>query len=68
MASAELEELVRSCQDLPVPAILTALHTHRLVGVNDGAAALFGAPAADLVGDDVLCHIHPHHREAARLA
>ena len=68
MASAELEELVRSCQDLPVPAILTALDTHRLVGLNDGAAALFGAPAADLVGEDVLCHIDPRDREAARIA
>src|SRR6202044_4099006 len=68
MASAELEELVRSCQGLPVPAILTALHTHRFVGVNEGAAALFGAPASDLIGDDLLCHIDPRDREAARLA
>jgi PAS domain S-box-containing protein len=68
MASAELDELVRSCQELPVPAILTTLETHKYVGVNDGAAALFGAPAADLIGDDVLCHIDARDREASRLA
>lgn len=68
MAAEDLDDLVRSCEALPVPAILTTLDTHRFVAVNEGAARLFGMPASDLVGRDILAHIDPRDREAAGTA
>ena len=68
MTVGNREALFRSLDELPVAAILTDLTGHAFVAVNHDAAVLFGAPAADLVGDDVLAHIHPEDRDAARLA
>jgi PAS domain S-box-containing protein len=66
MLAGDLDELIRSLAGLPVAAILTDITTLTFVAVNDEAAAAFGTPAADLVGDDVLAHVHPDDREAAR--
>lgn len=66
MAAADLDELSRSVDRLPVAAILTDLSTRIFLAVNDLAAEVFGALASDLVGDDVLAHIHPDDREAVR--
>ena len=68
MAAGELEALISSLEGLPVAAILTELRAHTFIAVNDGAAALFGSPAKDLVGIDVLSRIDPRDREAARSA
>ncbi len=68
MALGELEALISSLEGLPVAAILTELRTHTFIAVNDGAAALFGSPARDLAGIDVLSRIDPSDREAARSA
>jgi PAS domain S-box-containing protein len=68
MSVGELDELIRSLERLPAAAILTELSTHTFVAVNEEAVAVFGAPAADLVGRDVLLHIDPRDRDAARTA
>jgi len=68
MSVGELDELIRSLERLRAAAILTELKTHTFVAVNEEAAAIFGAPAADLVGSDVLAHIDPRDRDAARTA
>ncbi len=68
MAVEGSEELIRSLEGLPVPAILTELATHTFVAVNDAAAALFGLPATELVGTDVLDRMDPRDRDAARAA
>jgi PAS domain S-box-containing protein len=68
MSVGELDELIRSLELLPAAAILTELSTHTFVAVNEEAAAVFGAPVADLVGTDVLGHIDPRDRDAARAA
>jgi len=68
MAAASLDELIYSLGRLPVAAILTELRTRTFIAVNDGAAALFGSPAGDLVGGDVLSHIRSSEREAASKA
>jgi PAS domain S-box-containing protein len=62
------DELIRSLAGLPVAAILTELTTHRFIAANDHAAALFGIPTGDLIGSDVLAHIDPRDRDAARAA
>jgi len=66
MGVDERDALISSLEGLPVAAILTDLRTHTFIAVNDGAAALFGSPARDLVGNDVLSRIDPRDREAAR--
>jgi PAS domain S-box-containing protein len=66
--AGELGELVRSLERLPVAAIVTELSSHTFVALNDEAARVFGAPAANLVGNDVLPHIDPRDRDAARAA
>ena len=68
MAADEPEELIRSLEGVPVAAILTKLVTHTFVAVNRAAAAVFGSPATELVGTDVLARIDPRDREAARAA
>jgi PAS domain S-box-containing protein len=68
MSAGELDELIRSLERLPVAAILTELNTHTFVAVNEEAATVYGAPAADLVGSDVLPHVDPRDRDAARTA
>ncbi len=68
MPVEELDEIVTSLEGLPVPAILTELRTRTLVAVNELAAQTFGAPVRDLIGDDVLPHIDPADRDAARVA
>jgi PAS domain S-box-containing protein len=68
MAEERSDELMRSLEALPVPAILTELLTHTFVVVNEAAAAVFGSPAAELVGTDVLDRIDPRDRRAARTA
>jgi len=68
MSIVELDDLIRSLAQLPVAAILTELRTHTLVALNDQAATLFGAPAADLLGTDVVSLIDPRDRDAARSA
>lgn len=68
MAVERSEELIRSLEGLPVAAILTELVTHTFVAVNQAAATLFGSPAAELVGTDVLSRIDPRDRQAARAA
>ncbi len=68
MAVESPDELVRSLDGLPVPAILTELATRRFVAVNEAAAALFGSPPAELVGTDVLGRYDPRDREPARAA
>jgi PAS domain S-box-containing protein len=62
------DELIRSLDALPVPAILTELHTRTFVAANSPAEELFGTKTGELVGDDVLTHIHPIDRNAARTA
>jgi len=62
------DELIRSLEGLPVAAMLTELSSHTFIAVNDRAAALFGSPARDLVGSDLLTHIHPSDRDAVRAA
>jgi PAS domain S-box-containing protein len=66
--SSELDELIRSLDRLPVAAMLTELATHTFVAVNDEAAAVFGTPARDLIGTDVLAHVAAPERDAARRA
>ena len=66
MAVGDANELIRSLKALPVAAILTELTTHTFVAANDRAGEVFGTPANDLVGSDVLMRIHPDDREAAR--
>jgi PAS domain S-box-containing protein len=66
MALGNTDELVRSLKALPVAAILTELITHTFIAANDRAGEVFGTPADDLVGSDVLMRIHPDNREAAR--
>jgi DNA-binding CsgD family transcriptional regulator len=68
MTAESLDELIRSLDGLPVAAILTELRTRTFIAVNDGAAALFGSPAGDLIGSDVLARIQPGDREAVRKA
>ena len=68
MPVEDTDELIRSLADLPVAAILTELKTHRFVAANDRAGAVFGVPAGDLVGGDVLDRIEPRGRGAARAA
>jgi PAS domain S-box-containing protein len=68
MAIEDPHELTRSLEGLPVAAILTELTAHTFIAVNDRAAAIFGTPAVDLVGSDVLTHIDPAERQAARAA
>jgi PAS domain S-box-containing protein len=68
MSIVEPDDLIRSLEELPVAAILTELRTRTLVALNDRAATLFGAPAADLVGTDVLSLIDPRDRDAASTA
>jgi DNA-binding CsgD family transcriptional regulator len=68
MSADELGELIRSVERLPVAAMLTELPTHTFVAVNAEAAAEFGALASDLVGADVLPHVDPRDRDAARAA
>ena len=65
---ADTAELINSLDQLTVAAILTELSTHVYVGTNSKAAELFGYPVAELVGSDVLSHIHPDDRDAARIA
>ena len=62
------DEVIRSVERLPVAAMLTELSDHTFIAVNDRAAAIFGEPPGELVGSDVLTHIHPSDREAARAA
>jgi PAS domain S-box-containing protein len=64
----ELDELIRSLERLPVAAIVTELGSHTFVALNDEAARVFGAPAADLVGEDVLLHVDPRDRASAQAA
>ncbi len=59
-------ELIRSLEDLPVAAILTELHSHTVIAANRKAEELFGAEAGELLGSDILAHIHPIDRNAAR--
>jgi PAS domain S-box-containing protein len=66
MAVGDADELIRSLKALPVAAILTELITHTFIAANDPAGEVFGTPADDLVGSDVLLRIHPDDREAAR--
>jgi PAS domain S-box-containing protein len=66
MAVGDRDELIRSLKGLPVAAILTELITHTFIATNDRAGEVFGTPADDLVGSDVLMRIHPDDREAAR--
>jgi PAS domain S-box-containing protein len=66
MALGNKDKLVRSLKALPVAAILTELTTHTFIAANDQAGEVFGTPADDLVGSDVLMRIHPDNREAAR--
>jgi PAS domain S-box-containing protein len=68
MGAGELDELIHSLDRLPVAAIVTELNSHTIVALNDEAARVFGAPAADLVGNDVLPHVDPRDRDAARAA
>ena len=68
MASTDWDELISSLDALPVAAILTNLATREFVAVNERAAAIFGTLAERLVGTDVMAHIHPQDREAARSA
>jgi PAS domain S-box-containing protein len=68
MSVGELDELIRSLERLPVAAILTELTAHTFVALNQEAAAVFGAPAADLGGSDVLTRIDPRDRDAVRTA
>jgi PAS domain S-box-containing protein len=68
MTDGSLGELIRSLEGLPVAAMLTELRTRTFIAVNDGAAALFGSPAGELVGSDVLTRIHPDERDAVRKA
>ena len=65
MAFEDPDELIRSLEALPVAAILTQLDTHTFIAVNEAAATLFGSPADELVGTDVLDRIDPRDREAA---
>jgi hypothetical protein len=65
MLVGEPDELVRSLEGLPVAAILTELTSHRFVGVNEQATEVFGMPAGELIGTDVLTRIDP--RVAKRL-
>jgi PAS domain S-box-containing protein len=66
MALGNTDELVRSLKALPVAAILTELVTRTFIAANDRAGEVFGSPADNLVGSDVLMRIHPDNREAAR--
>jgi len=66
MAVGDTNELIRSLKVLPVAASLTDLITHTFIAANDRAGEVFGTPADDLVGSDVLLRIHPDDREAAR--
>lgn len=68
MADGEAAELFHSLQTLPVAAIVTELRTHTFVAVNIGAETIFGLPADELVGTDVLARIHPLDRDATRSA
>jgi PAS domain S-box-containing protein len=68
VAFVEPDELIRSLEGLPVAAILTELPTHTFVAVNEAAATLFGSPASQLLGTDVLARVDPRDREAARAA
>jgi DNA-binding CsgD family transcriptional regulator len=68
MAVESPDELIRSVEGLPVPAMLTELVTHTFVAVNEAAASVFGSPAAELVGTDGLAHHDPRDSEAARAA
>jgi PAS domain S-box-containing protein len=68
MPVGEPDQLVRSLEGLPVAAILTELTNHRFVGVNEQATAIFGLPADELIGTDVLTRVYPRDREAARQA
>jgi PAS domain S-box-containing protein len=68
MSVGELDELIRSLERLPAAAILTELSTRTCVAANAEAAAVVGAPAADLVGEDVLLRIDPRDRDASRTA
>ena len=68
MATDDLDTLISSLERLPVAAILTELRTHSFIALNDQAADVFGAPASELVGSDVLPHIDARDRELARAA
>lgn len=68
MATDDLDELISSLTRLPVAAMLTDLRTHTFIALNDRAAEVFGAPAAELVGRDVLPYIDARDRDAARAA
>lgn len=68
MPDGNVEELIRSLEGLPVAAILTELSTHIFIAANEQAGLVFGTPAKELVGSDVLVRIHPDDRDAARAA
>jgi PAS domain S-box-containing protein len=68
MPDGNVEELIRSLEGLPVAAILTELTTHTFIAANEQAGSVFGTPAKELVGSDVLLRIYPDDRYAARAA
>jgi len=65
---AEFDELRAELKNVPVAAILTDLATCKFLVVNAAAAQLFGTPAQELVGSEVVSHVHPAEQEAVKQA